>query len=712
MKLFAMSFILVIAGAVSLASSSDVNKDHPIVKVIDLIKELKEKSISEGKEEAVAYEKFTYWCSTSIATLNKAITDEKELIDELKDKIAGLEKNKATLEEEIATLEDQITKLEASGKAAKEKRSDEAKLYEEANKDLGDTIKAVEDCIVALQEAETSTEPKMLLAQRHVKAVLALIGLKATEEQRKGLQKFVEEPRPEVKAAGDYNSHVDKYDFKSENVIELLKQLKLKFEDDQLAGTKAETNAVNAYTLAKQARDDAISAATKSKEKKEKEKADTESAIADAEATKKNTEDDLAADSKSLADTEDSCATKKSEWETRSKTRTNEIEAMDAAIKILGKSTGVRTEAPENPIPPASPVAFLQIRESPSSKDPKMKAVALLRAAAKDSHSRALERLAVEVQAHLKGPFDDVNNMIEKMIFRLMDEQKKEDEHKLWCDEEIKKTETMKEDKEQKIADLKAEIELQNAKVSQLTDEIAEATKMISDIVAFMNEATEIREIGKKENSLALKDAKDAQKSLTNAIAVIQAFYKESGEIPKEPWEFIQKPIELPENPKTWDSSYTAVADPKAQPGGIITVLENVLSDFEKMEAETKSQEEVDQKDYEEAMKQNEIEKAGRTQEVEMKKAEKARRVDKITSLTSQKKSTNAELEKTDQYLVDLKPACVDGDSTYDDRKAARTKEIDALKEAQIILLEAFKEKEETKLLSKGKYLRVQRHLQ
>mmetsp|Transcript_16989 Transcript_16989/g.27525 ORF Transcript_16989/g.27525 Transcript_16989/m.27525 type:complete len:299 (+) Transcript_16989:2-898(+) len=298
------------------------------------------------------------------------------------------------------------------------------------------------------------------------------------------------------------------------------------------------------------------------------------------------------------------------------------------------------------------------------------------------------------------------------MIFRLMDEQKKEDEHKLWCDEEIKKTETMKEDKEQKIADLKAEIELQNAKVSQLTDEIAEATKMISDIVAFMNEATEIREIGKKENSLALKDAKDAQKSLTNAIAVIQAFYKESGEIPKEPWEFIQKPIELPENPKTWDSSYTAVADPKAQPGGIITVLENVLSDFEKMEAETKSQEEVDQKDYEEAMKQNEIEKAGRTQEVEMKKAEKARRVDKITSLTSQKKSTNAELEKTDQYLVDLKPACVDGDSTYDDRKAARTKEIDALKEAQIILLEAFKEKEETKLLSKGKYLRVQRHLQ
>ena len=28
----------------------------------------------------------------------------------------------------------------------------------------------------------------------------------------------------------------------------------------------------------------------------------------------------------------------------------------------------------------------------------------------------------------------EVNNMIEKMIFRLMDEQKKEDEHKHWYD--------------------------------------------------------------------------------------------------------------------------------------------------------------------------------------------------------------------------------------------------------------------------------------
>merc|ERR1719446_860850 len=104
------------------------------------------------------------------------------------------------------------------------------------------------------------------------------------------------------------------------------------------------------------------------------------------------------------------------------------------------------------------------------------------------------------------------------------------------------------------------------------------------------------------------------------------------------------------------------------------------------MEAETKANEAEDQKAYEEVMQQNEIEKAERTQEVSMKKAEKARRVDKIASLEGQKKTTSDELEKTEQYLVDLKPACVAGDSSYEDRKAARTKEIKALQKAQITL--------------------------
>merc|ERR1719386_607983 len=165
--------------------------------------------------------------------------------------------------------------------------------------------------------------------------------------------------------------------------------------------------------------------------------------------------------------------------------------------------------------------------------------------------------------------------------------------------------------------------------------------------------------------------------------------------IEKAPYEFLQQagkePVELPDKPGTWDSSYTGAADPKAQPDGIISVMEEVASDFAKMEAETKAQEEADQKAYDDEMSELAIEKATRKKEIEMKTQESKRLTDKVEALTKTKKHVADELAAVVQYLKDLEPACVTGDSTYEDRKAARAKEIEALREAQNILEDAFK---------------------
>merc|ERR1719242_1031674 len=74
------------------------------------------------------------------------------------------------------------------------------------------------------------------------------------------------------------------------------------------------------------------------------------------------------------------------------------------------------------------------------------------------------------------------------------------------------------------------------------------------------------------------------------------------------------------------------------------------------------------------------------------KNAEKKRQSEKSVALKSSHKTVAGEKESVEQYLKDLQHGCVDGDSTYEDRKAARTKEIDALKEAEKILTDAFKE--------------------
>jgi len=329
-----------------------------------------------------------------------------------------------------------------------------------------------------------------------------------------------------------------------------------------------------------------------------------------------------------------------------------------------------------------------------ASSDPKMKAVQLLRTAAKEANSDAMERLAQEVSMHLTGPFDQINNMIQKMIFRLMAEQKDEDDHKNWCDKELSESETSRDDKDEKMKELTAKIEEAKAKIQELTEKIQDANDMVEKITKHEEAAAEIREVGKEENKLAIKDAQDAQKAVSDATSVLETFYKESGMIEKKSYELLQKaPVELPDTPSTWDSSYTGVSDPADQPDGIISVLKKVSADFAKMEAQSKAQEEADQADYDEDMKKCAIEKAARMKESEMKTTEKKRTIEKKAQLQAKHKHVSDEHAAVVQYLKDLEHGCVDGDSTYEDRKAARAKEIKALGEAQVILRDAFKEK-------------------
>merc|ERR1719160_425794 len=213
---------------------------------------------------------------------------------------------------------------------------------------------------------------------------------------------------------------------------------------------------------------------------------------------------------------------------------------------------------------------------------------------------------------------------------------------------------------------------------------------MISEIDEHVQESTDIRNEGKSENAISLKDAEDAQAAVANAIAVLEQFYKESGQVKKEEWEFLQR-----------------VADPKDQPGGIITILEKTAEEFAQMEADTRAQEAMDQKAYEEDMKECTIEKARRTKESDMKTQEKNRLSDKIDALTKSKKNTESELEATDQYLKDLQKACVSGDSSYEERKEARATEIEALQKVQGILADAFKESAAAGFLQRSKVKRA-----
>merc|ERR1719199_1989099 len=85
------------------------------------------------------------------------------------------------------------------------------------------------------------------------------------------------------------------------------------------------------------------------------------------------------------------------------------------------------------------------------------------------------------------------------------------------------------------------------------------------------------------------------------------------------------------------------------------------------------------------------MDKAAREQDTTMKTNRKTEMSQKLDGMESQKKHLTTELDAVNQYLKDLEPACVDGESSYEERKQARTDEIEALRKSQNILADAFK---------------------
>jgi len=646
--------------------------EHPIGKVIAMIEDLKVKAQQEGEAEAVSYTKFEYWCKNSLKELSTAITADKEKIETLEDQIEAKTKLIEQMKIEIAELEKQLAASEAAAKKAKDIREETEADYTAANEDFDKTISAIDECITALEDSKAG-----LLAQKKVLKVINLAKFLVSEKEHAVLTSFLQQTQTEDPKV---------YSFKSQNVIELLKKLKEKFETDKLDATKAETNSLNAYNLAKAARDQEDEAATKAKEEKETIQSTAEEDLATFEEELASTKEDVAANEELHGSTSDTCSTRAEEWATRQETRANEIKAMDVAIKILAKVGGVRTPPPT--LVQSKALSFIQINHP---LDPKAKAVNILVAEAKKLHSKSLAKLADRVRklGASEGPFDEIIQMIQKMIFRLMAEQKDEDDHKNWCDMELEKSTESEKDKSEKLKALEDKIEDAKAKTQKLAGDIEELAAEVNTITGYIQEETDMRNEAKAENALTVKDAKDAQDAISSAIAVLSDFYKESGMVTL----LIQKgPVSLPDEPSTWDAGYTGVADPSNQPDGIISMLETILSDFNKLEADTVAQEEKDQQSYDKDMTEQAVEKAAKEKEGEMKTHEKARLVDKLKSWNGQKKHLVGELEAVQQYLKDLEPACVSGDSTYEDRKQARTDEVEALRKAQTILEEAFKE--------------------
>merc|ERR1719281_1443704 len=180
------------------------------------------------------------------------------------------------------------------------------------------------------------------------------------------------------------------------------------------------------------------------------------------------------------------------------------------------------------------------------------------------------------------------------------------------CDMETEKSTESKDDKDDKVKELTGKVAEMDAAIKLLVKQIAENDAKVAQIAEYSKQETDLRTANHAECEATIKDAQDSQAAITSAIAVLKDFYKESGMIAKEPWEFLQtgnrRDVELPDKPSTWDSSYTGAADPNSGAEGILTILDETMQKFSKMEADAKVADETDQKEFETDMAAKKVE--------------------------------------------------------------------------------------------------------
>merc|ERR1719174_298205 len=113
--------------------------------------------------------------------------------------------------------------------------------------------------------------------------------------------------------------------------------------------------------------------------------------------------------------------------------------------------------------------------------------------------------------------------------------------------------------------------------------------------------------------------------------------------------------------------------------GGVMGMLEVILSDFANLETKTKMAEDAAQEEYDNFMQDTAMDKAQKNKDIEHKTAKKQDQEQALTEKKADLEGTQKELDAALAYFDKLKPSCVDAGVSYDDRVARRKEEIESL---------------------------------
>merc|ERR1712203_1342051 len=360
------------------------------------------------------------------------------------------------------------------------------------------------------------------------------------------------------------------------------------------------------------------------------------------------------------------CSMTDAEWEERQKTRQLEMEAVSKALAVLSTDDAhdlfTRTFNP----------SFVQ-KESAMNSERRAQAAKVLSNIAHKFQSPRLATLAVQVRL---DAFTRVKKAIDDMIAQLLKEKEDEIKHKDFCVEELNTNQLQTEKKEREKQDLIAKIDDLELAIKGLTEEIEALKAQIAEMQVQLKRAGENREKENKEFQMTVADQRETQKLLQAALNVLAEFYgkKEAALLQK------QEPVGPPPPP-----GFEAYKK-NAASGGVMSMIQQIISDAKAMEAETIRAEEDAQKAYEDFVKETNASIEAKSKDIVEKSAARAKAEEELVETKEAKEAVMLELEQLSNYNAQLHQSCDFVLKNFDLRQTARDEEVEALKQAKAIL--------------------------
>jgi len=458
------------------------------------------------------------------------------------------------------------------------------------------------------------------------------------------------------------------YQSASGEIFGILKQMKESFEENLNSAQVEETADNKEFEEMKAAKVAEIAATEASLDEKKGLLGTASFNKAKADQDEEDTQKILNADTEYLAMLKSTCATADSDYELRKKTRIEETTAVTKALGFL--------QSDEAQDLFHKSFSFVQKESVNKLREARVShAAAVLTKAAHNLNRPKLAALAIKVRL---DAFTKAKEQIQIMIDELTKEQADEVEKKDMCIDELNSNEAATEastrDKDEAIE----KVEALAATIDKLTKEIADLKAEVAAGQTALKRAGEDRELENKDFQLTIADQRATQKVLNTALDILKGFYDKAALLQSKN---AQEPYVAGPPPPGAFKSYE-----KQGSGGVLGAIEGVIGDSKAVEAEAITAESDAQQGYENFAKDTNdaIDEMVRsiTTKTEFKaqsesdKVETEQSRDTAISTLEELANENAALHSDCDYTL----------KNFDLRQGARGQEIEALKQAKMIL--------------------------